>query len=77
VLFVALGQPDLENLLSQRPATPTAMYRYVAGLELVHRRELLLRRLREQGALALEIEPSRLSTGLVNQYLQVKERSLL
>jgi len=77
VLFVALGQPDLEKLLSQRPESSTAMYRYVAGLELVHRRELLLRRLREQSALALEIEPSRLSTGLVNQYLQVKERSLL
>ena len=77
VLFVALGQPDLEKLLSQRPTSPTMMYRYVAGLELVQRRELLLRRLREQGALALEIEPSHLSTGLVNQYLQVKERSLL
>ena len=77
VLFVALGQPDLEKLLSQRPSSPTKMYRYVAGLELVQRRELLLRRLREQGVLALEIEPSHLSTGLVNQYLQVKERSLL
>jgi uncharacterized protein (DUF58 family) len=77
VLFVALGQPDLENLLSQRPGTTTDMYRYVAGLELVQRRELLLRRLREQGVLALEIDPARLSTGLVNQYLQVKERSLL
>ena len=77
VLFVALGQPDLENLLSRRPETPTGMYRYVAGLELVHRREVLLRRLRQQGVLALEIEPGRLATGLVNQYLQVKERSLL
>lgn len=77
VLFVALGQPDLERLLSQRPESPTTMYRYVAGLELVHRRELLLRRLREQGALALEIDPGRLSTALVNQYLQVKEQSLL
>jgi uncharacterized protein (DUF58 family) len=77
VLFVAMGQPDLEQLLSRRPESSSAMYRYVAGLELVGRRELLLRRLREQGALALEIDPTHLSTGLVNQYLQVKERSLL
>ena len=77
VLFVAIGQPDLENLLRRRPETPTEMYRYVAGIELVHRREMLLRRLRQQGALALEIEPARLATGLVNQYLQIKERSLL
>ncbi len=77
VLFVALGQPDLAALLARRPESSAAMYRYVAGLELVHRRELLLRRLRQQGALALEIEPGELATGLVNQYLQVKERSLL
>lgn len=77
VLFVAMGQPDLERFLARRPESTTEMYRYVAGLELVHRRELLLRRLRQQGALALEIVPGRLAVGLVNQYLQIKERSLL
>jgi hypothetical protein len=53
------------------------MYRYVAAQEVIQRRELLLRRLRQQGALALEFDPGKLATGLVNQYLQVKERSLL
>ncbi len=77
VLFVAMGQPDLDRFLARRPETTGEMYRYVAGLELVHRRELLLRRLRQQGALALEILPGRLAIGLVNQYLQIKERSLL
>jgi len=38
---------------------------------------VLLRRLREQGALALEIQPGKIAVGIVNQYLQVKERSLL
>jgi hypothetical protein len=33
--------------------------------------------LRQRGALALEIEPGRLSTALVNHYLDIKERSLL
>jgi hypothetical protein len=47
------------------------------GVELIERREVLLRRLREQGALALEIHPAKLAVGLVNQYFQVKERSLL
>jgi uncharacterized protein (DUF58 family) len=77
VLFVALGQPDLDRLLARRPESPLEMYRYAAGVELVQRRELLLRRLREQGALAMEIVPGRLAVGLVNQYLQIKERSLL
>jgi hypothetical protein len=43
----------------------------------VQRRELLLRRLRQQGALTLEVDASRMSTALVNRYLEVKERSLL
>jgi len=77
VLFVAIGQPELQEVLMQRPKSTSEMYRYVAGLELVQRRELLLRRLRQQGALVLECVPGHLSVGLVNQYLQIKERSLL
>jgi len=53
------------------------MYHYAAALEVVQRRDLLLRRLRQYGALTLEVEPQRLSTALVNRYLEVKERSLL
>ena len=77
VLFVAMGQPELRNLLTRQPTSRREMYRYVAGLEVVDRRDLLLRRLRQQGALALECAPRRLAVGLVNQYLQIKERSLL
>jgi uncharacterized protein (DUF58 family) len=77
MLFVAMGQPDLRSLVARRPESPAEMYRYAAGVELIERREVLLRRLREQGALALEIQPGKLAVGLVNQYLQVKERSLL
>lgn len=77
VLFAAISQPDLNQLASRRPETVPEAYRYVAAQETVQRRELLLRRLRQQGALALEIEPGRLSLGLVSQYLEIKERSLL
>ncbi len=77
VLFVAMGQPSLRNFLARRPETTGEMYRYAAGQELVQRREVLLRRLREQGALAAEIAPGRLAVGLVNQYLRIKEESLL
>ena len=77
LLFVAIGQPQLEHLLAERPESVEQMYRYVAAQDMVQRRELLLRRLREQGALVLETEPSRLAIGLVNQYLRVKEQSLL
>lgn len=77
VLFVAIGQPELPQLLARRPESVEAMYRYVAAAEMVQRRELLLRQLREQGALTAELLPGRLATGIVNQYLEIKERSLL
>ena len=77
VLFVAIGQPELGQLVARRPASVEEMYRYVAAQEMIERRELLLRRLRERGAMTLEVLPGQLATGLVNQYLEVKERSLL
>jgi uncharacterized protein (DUF58 family) len=77
VLFGVMGQPELAQLAQSWPEDETQMYRHVAALEMVHRRELLLRRLRQQGALALEFELKGLSTALVNQYLEIKERSLL
>ena len=77
VLFAAIGNPQLGILVKSMPESPQEMYRYVAALEMVERRELLLRRLREQGVLAMEVAPGHLATGLVNEYLRVKERGLL
>jgi uncharacterized protein (DUF58 family) len=77
VLFVAIGQPQLRMLVARLPQTTEEMYRYVAAQEMVQRREVLLRRLREQGALTVELNPGQLVTGLVNQYLMVKERGRL
>ncbi len=77
VLLGIIGQPELRQVVAAEPETANAMYRYTAALEVVQRRELLLRRLRQQGALTLEVDASRMSTALVNRYLEVKERSLL
>jgi uncharacterized protein (DUF58 family) len=77
VLFGIMAQTELRNIVAARPDTVHEMYRYSAALEIVHRRELLLRQLRRQGAIVLEADPTGLSTVLANQYLEVKERSLL
>ncbi|MGB9067708.1 MAG: DUF58 domain-containing protein [Candidatus Acidiferrales bacterium] len=77
VLMGIIGQPELRQLVAAEPGNANAMYRYTAALEVVERRERLLRRLRQQGALTLEVDASRMSTALVNRYLEVKERSLL
>jgi uncharacterized protein (DUF58 family) len=77
LLFIAIAQPELKLRARQSPASTTAMYEVVAAQEMVYRRELLLGRLRERGALCLEVEPSRLSAAVLNQYLTVKERNLV
>jgi uncharacterized protein (DUF58 family) len=77
VLLGIMAQTELRSIVATPPENAQEMYRYSAALEIVQRRDLLLRRLRQQGAIALEAAPSGLSTALVNQYLEVKERSLL
>jgi len=77
VLFVVVGQPDLGVLASRTPKSESEMYQVAAAQEVVHRRELLLARLRERGALALEVTTGAVSPVLVNAYLQIKERNQL
>jgi uncharacterized protein (DUF58 family) len=75
VLFTVIGQPELRDLLRHRPETPREMFHHVAAQEILQRRDVLLRTLRQQGALTLEVDPARLSSAVVNQYLFAKERS--
>ena len=77
VLFVVIGQPDLGELAGKAPQNESEMYRVAAAQEMVHRRELLLARLRERGALAMEVGSGAVSAVVVNSYLQIKERSQL
>ena len=77
VLFAAIGQPDLNERVAQRPESEEDMFRYIAAIEVVQRRELLLRRLRQRGVLAMELMPGALAASLVNQYLDIKDRSLI
>jgi uncharacterized protein (DUF58 family) len=77
VLFAAIGQPDLNERVARRPESEEEMFRYIAAIEIVQRRELLLRRLRQRGVLAMEIMPGALAASLVNQYLDIKDRNLI
>jgi len=85
VLFGVISQPDLRELAARSPETEREMYHHMAAVEMIQRRELLLGRLRQQGALAVEFDPAvypgaqsrGLSTALVNHYLDIKERSRL
>jgi uncharacterized protein (DUF58 family) len=77
VVFGAVNQPDLTALARAVPKTVDDMYRHAAALEISHRRDVLLRGLRQRGVLASELIPGLLASSLVNQYLDIKERNLL
>jgi uncharacterized protein (DUF58 family) len=76
VLFVAIGQPDLQRLAARRAATVEDMFETAAAHEVIHRRDVLLARLRARGALAIDANAG-LTPRLVNAYLDVKQQSLL
>jgi uncharacterized protein (DUF58 family) len=77
VLFVAMAQPEVDAIAEARPENVEQMFRAAAAQEMAGRRELLLARLREQGALALDLNPGALTSSVLNQYLSVKERAMV
>ena len=77
LLFTVIAQNDLNELAARTPESAEEMYEIAAAQEMVHRRETLIGKVRNKGAMALEISPSKLTTALVNQYLEVKERNLI
>lgn len=77
VLFTALSQPDLARVAHAVPSSEREMYRHAAALEIVDRRELLLRQMRQSGILAMDLPAAQFTISLVNQYIAIKDRSLL
>jgi uncharacterized protein (DUF58 family) len=77
LLFVAMAQPEVERIARTRPRNVEQMFRAAAAQEMAGRRELLLARLREQGALTLDLDPDALTSAVLNQYLKVKERAMV
>jgi uncharacterized protein (DUF58 family) len=77
LLFVAIAQPEVGRIAATRPKNVEEMFRAAAAQEMAGRRELLLARLHEQGALTLDLNPEALTSTILNQYLTVKERAMV
>ncbi len=77
LLFVAMAQPEVELIAKARPRNVEQMFRAAAAQEMAGRRELLLARLHEQGALTLDLNPEAVTAAVLNQYLMVKERAMV
>ncbi|MGD0548248.1 MAG: DUF58 domain-containing protein, partial [Terracidiphilus sp.] len=77
LLFVAMAQPEVEQIAQIRPKNINELFRAAAAQEMAGRRELLLARLHEQGALTLDLNPEALTSSVLNQYLTVRERVMV
>jgi uncharacterized protein (DUF58 family) len=77
LLFVAMAQPEVDSIAQTRPKNVEEMFRAAAAQELAGRRELLMARLHEQGALTLDLNPEAVASSVLNQYLMIKERAMV
>lgn len=77
LLFAVIGQPDFLDMARQDPENPPAMYAAAAAQEILQRRQVLLARMRERGALLVEVDAAAMSAAVVNSYLDVKQQSRL
>ena len=77
VLFVAMAQPEVAAIARVIPNSVEEMFRSAAAQEMASRRDLLLARLREQGAITLDTLPGQMTASVLNHYLSIKERAIL
>lgn len=76
-LLVLFRHPGLHHLMSTPANSTLDWYVRGAAAELLLWRRQLIRRLRQQGALVLEVHPHQLTTSLVRRYLEIKARHWL
>jgi uncharacterized protein (DUF58 family) len=77
VLFVAMGQPEVAAIARAIPENVEQMFRSAAAQEMASRRDLLLARLRDQGAITMDTLPGQMTASVLNHYLSIKERAIL
>jgi len=77
LLFVAMAQPEVTRIAASRPKSIEHMFLAAAAQEMAARRDLLLARLHEHGALTLDLDPETLTSSVLNRYLTVKERAMV
>ena len=76
VLFVTLRDPKMEEMVERRPATLDDVYRSVVAGDFERERDLVLRRLGRLGVRCIDAPPERITTSLLNSYLDAKRREL-
>jgi uncharacterized protein (DUF58 family) len=74
VLFVTLRDPSLDATAAAAPKSLQHLYRSVVSADFTRERDIVMRRLKRLGVHCLDLAPNQITTGLLNQYLDLKRR---
>jgi uncharacterized protein (DUF58 family) len=76
-LVVTISDPDVHTAAWQHPHNSLAVYQRAVAAQLLDERQVALDNLRQRGVLTLDVSANRLSTDVINRYLELKGRTLL
>lgn len=76
-LVVMLMDPEIEAYASADPLDAAGLYRAAVAQRLMDERRAITRSLEARGVIVVDVPASRLSTALLDNYLQLKSRALL
>lgn len=77
VLVVTIADPDVLAAAQQQPQSSLSAYQRAVAGQILEDRQLALDRLRQQGVLVLDAPANRLSTDVINRYLELKGQTRL
>jgi uncharacterized protein (DUF58 family) len=77
VIFVTLRDPGLQRTIGAAPASFTDVAEAVVAHDIARDRSIVFERLQRLGIHCLDVVSQRLSVGLINRYLMIKERGLI
>lgn len=77
IIFVAIGDPDIEQQLTDRPDTISDVATLVAVNQSMSERRLVLERLNRMGVTVIDAKPQQITGRLIAAYLDIKERELI
>jgi uncharacterized protein (DUF58 family) len=77
LLFGVVRPGEMIDVARAAPANEEEMYRMLAVQEMLDRREVLLKGLRQRGVHVLEMDPHGPTALLIDKYLSVKQRNLV
>jgi uncharacterized protein (DUF58 family) len=77
VLVVTVNDPGILALAGQLPRDSAAVYERTVAQQLLAGRQVTLDTLRQRGALTLDVPADKLTVAVVNQYLDLKARTMI